>query len=180
VAIDAGHGGYTPGATYGSIEEKDLNLDIAQRLDKYLEAKRIKTYMLREDDSYLNNYERAYIANALGASLFISVHNNALDDPGYGGTMTLYYPGGAAKLSGKTFAQYVQNKLLYRLKTKDRKVIDRPNLIVLKATKMPSIIAEIAYMTNKTDRNNLLNSGFRGKAALALSEGVIQALDKLK
>lgn len=180
VAIDAGHGGYTPGAIYGSVEEKALNLDIALRLNKYLEAKKVNTYMLREDDSYINNYERAYIANALGASLFISVHNNAMDDTGYSGTMTLYYPGSGGRLSGKTFAQLLQDRLLYRLKTKDRKIIARPNLIVLKATKMPAVIAEVAYLTNKTDRTNLLNASFRDKAALALSEGVLQALSKLK
>lgn len=179
VAIDPGHGGIKPGAIYGSLKEKDLNLDIAKRLDKLLEAKKVKTYMLREDDSHVDNWERAYIANALGAKLFISIHNNALDDPAYGGTMTLCYPQSGGGFNGRTFAQLIHGRLLQHLKTTDRKIIERPNLVVLRGTSMPAALAEIAFITNKKDRTNLLNVQFRDKAALALSEAVIQALDRV-
>ena len=77
VVIDPGHGGTAPGAVYGDLYEKDLNLDIARRLEALLKEKGIKTYMIRTDDSNVDNYERAYIANMLGAELYLSIHNNA-------------------------------------------------------------------------------------------------------
>ena len=180
VVIDAGHGGSAPGAIYKDVVEKELNLDIAQRLNGLLEKKGVKTYMIRGDDSYVANYERAYIANKLGASLFISVHNNSLDDPGFSGTMTLFYPsGGSGSFNGKSFAGIIHQKLLSALKTVDRKIIERPNLVVLKATAMPSALAEIAFMTNSKDRANLETASFRQKAAQALCDAVVKALPQV-
>ncbi len=181
VVIDAGHGGTDPGATYKSVIEKDLNLDIAVRLNNLLKEKNINTYMMREDDSYVALYERAYIANTLNAALFLSIHNNALGDTSYGGTMTLCYPAKSNSngFNGRAFAQIVQTNLVKKLGTIDRKVIDRPNLVVLKATKMPAALAEIAFITNEADRNKLLNAEFRQKAAEALCDAVIQALAEL-
>jgi N-acetylmuramoyl-L-alanine amidase len=138
--------------------------------------------MIREDDSHVANFERAYIANTLGAKLYLSVHNNAMDDTSYGGTMSLFYPVGSNKSSfnGSIFADIVLKKLIGKLGTTNRKAIERPNLVVLKATKMPSVIAEIAYITNSTDRANLQKETFRQKAAQALAEAVIESLKRVK
>lgn len=181
VVIDAGHGGSAPGAIYKDLIEKDLNLDIAKRLNSLLEKKGIKTYMIRNDDSDVGIFERAYIANILRGSLFISIHNNAMDDPGYGGTMTLFYPQGSSRsFNGKTFAGIVQQKLLSELKTVDRKTVERPNLVILKATVMPSALAEVAFMTNNKDRLNLQKASFRQKAAQGLYNAVLKALPQVK
>ena len=182
VVIDPGHGGRMPGAIYKGLYEKDLNLDIAVRLNKLLEKKKIKTYMLREEDIDVANYERAYIANKLNASLYLSIHNNAMDDPGFSGTMTLYYPQKSLDkgFNGKTFANIIQNKLLSNLGTVNRKVIERPNLVVLKATAMPAALAEVAFMTNINDRNNLEKEAFRQKAAEALCDSIVEALKAIK
>ncbi len=180
VVIDPGHGGQMPGAIFKGLYEKELNLDIATRVNKLLEKKKVKTYMLREDDSYVANYERAYIANKLNASLYLGIHNNAMDDSDFSGTMTLYYPpkAGAKGFTSKSFAGIVQRRLLGSLGTVDRKILERPNLVVLKATAMPAVIAEVAFMTNSRDRNNLASATFRQKAAQALCDSVIEALGK--
>lgn len=181
VVIDPGHGGYDPGAVYKSLYEKDLNLDIALRLNELLKEKNINTYMMREDDSFVALYERAYIANSLNASLFLSIHNNATTDTAYGGTMTLCYPANSNTkgFTGQAFAQIVQENLIRTLGTKDRKVINRPKLVVLKATKMPAALAEIAFITNDADRNNLQNAAFRQKATQALCDAIIQSLEEI-
>jgi len=181
VVIDAGHGGVKTGAIYGNLYEKDLNLDIALRLRDLLKEKGVKTYMIREDDSHVDNFERAYIANKLNASLFLSVHNNAMTDKSIGGTMTLHYPqrAGSGTFNGKDFATTIQNELLKALNTKDRKVIERPNLVVLRYTAMPAAIAEVAFLTNAADREKLKTEVFRQKAAEALCKAVIESLDKL-
>jgi N-acetylmuramoyl-L-alanine amidase len=179
VAIDAGHGAAMTGAIYKSLYEKDLNLDIAKRLNTLLEKKGVKTYMLREDDSDVANYERAYIANRLGASLYLSIHNNAMDNKSYRGTMSLYCPSEGSGFTGKDFAEIIQGKLLAKLGTVNREVRDRPDLIVLKATAMPAALAEVAYLTNSADRSNLQTASFRQNAAQALCDSVVKALTML-
>ncbi|HOJ12220.1 MAG TPA: N-acetylmuramoyl-L-alanine amidase [Clostridiales bacterium] len=182
VVIDAGHGGVEPGAVYGSLQEKNLNLDIALRLNELLKKKNVKTYMIRENDSFVGLYERAYIANNLNASLFLSIHNNAMEDRSFGGTMTLYYVTGSESkgFNSYKFSNIIQNELIKTMGTKDRKVRERPELVVLKATKMPASLAEIAFMTNSDDRAKLQNSEFKQKAAQALCDAVIKSLSEIK
>ncbi|WP_010251697.1 N-acetylmuramoyl-L-alanine amidase [Acetivibrio cellulolyticus] len=181
VVIDAGHGGSDPGASYGGVYEKDLNLDIAKRLNKLLESKGIKTYMTREDDSFVGLYERAYIANNMNATLFISIHNNAYHSK-YKGTETLYYPSSADStgFSGKRFAELIQNEMVNDLGTYDRGIVERPNLVVLKATKMPAALAEVAFLTNSGDLAKLKSEEFRQKAAQALCDAILQSLEEVK
>ncbi|WP_265444121.1 AMIN domain-containing protein [Acetivibrio straminisolvens] len=181
VVIDAGHGGSEPGAVHAGYYEKDFNLDIAKRLNELLKSKNVKTYMIREDDSYVGLYERAYIANKLNATLFLSIHNNAYYSK-YHGTETLYYPtsSGSTGFTGKRFAQIIQNSLISKLKTNDRGIVERPNLVVLKATTMPAALAEIAFMTNSDDLKKLETEEFRQKAAEALCEAIIKALEEVE
>jgi N-acetylmuramoyl-L-alanine amidase len=177
VAIDAGHGAQMTGAIYKSLYEKDLNLDIAKRLNTLLEKKGVNTYMIRDDDSDVANYERAYIANKLGACLYLSIHNNAMDNTSYSGTMSLYCPTDSSSgFTGKDFAGIIQSKLLARLGTVNRDIRERPDLIVLKATNMPAALAEVAYITNSADRSNLQKTSFRQNAAQALCDSVVKAL----
>ncbi|NLD47613.1 MAG: AMIN domain-containing protein [Clostridiaceae bacterium] len=180
VVIDPGHGGEEPGAVYGGVNEKDLNLDIALRLNELLKKKNIKTYMIREDDSYVGLYERAYIANKLNATLFLSIHNNAYLSS-HKGTETLYYPQDKndTSFNGKRFAQIIQDSLVGKLNTNYRKIIERPNLVVLKATKMDAALAEVAFLTNKEDLARLKTESFRQKAAEALCEAIIQSLSEV-
>ena len=81
---------------------------------------------------------------------------------------------------GKKFADIILGNLLSNLGTVNRKTVERPNLVVLKATAMPSALAEVAFMTNAGDRNNLKNDSFRQKAAQALCDSVIKALGNIK
>lgn len=178
VVIDPGHGGTEVGAVSKGIFEKDLNLDISIRLNALLKEKGVKTYIIREDDSFVGLYERAYIANTLRASLFLSIHNNAAYLESSKGTETLYYLPEKAEnqFNGKDFAQIIQNKLISYLKTEDRKIVSRPNLVVLKATTMTSALTEIAFMTNKEDLENLKKEEFKQRAAEALSGSILEAL----
>lgn len=181
IVIDAGHGGVDPGAVVGSIYEKNFNLDIALRLNRLLESKNIKTYMIRENDVFVGLYERAYIANKLNATLFLSIHNNALpNNKNYGGTETFYFENGSAvgNINGEVFAGLVQRKLVQYLNTADR-LIKPKNYVVIKATSMPAVLAEVAFLTNEKDLSNLLDDDFRQRAAEALCEAILEALNSI-
>lgn len=183
IVIDPGHGGDDLGAYHGTFYEKDVNLDISKKLGKKLEEAGIKVVYTREDDVFVDLDPRVDIANNLGATLFISVHNNAMpDNSQYRGTETLYCPPAVdtgSKMDGKKLAEIVQQELVKTLKTVDNGIIYRPNLAVLRKTKMPAVIAEIAYISNASDREKLKNDEFRQKAADALSNAVLKALEKM-
>lgn len=180
VVIDPGHGGSEPGAESFGIVEKTINLDISIRLDKLLKQAGIKSYIIREEDSYIGLYERAYIANNLNASLFLSIHNNAYYSRERG-TETLYYPNrtNSAGFTSKRFAQIIQDNLINTLNTKNRGIVERPNLVVLKATKMPAALAEIAFMTNKDDFALLQSDSFKQKTAEALFKSIVKGFSEM-
>jgi N-acetylmuramoyl-L-alanine amidase len=75
VVIDAGHGGHDPGAGGGDIKEKALTLSLALALrDQLLRDGGVRVALTRDDDRFLVLEERAEIARALGADLFVSIH----------------------------------------------------------------------------------------------------------
>lgn len=178
VVIDAGHGGTATGAYYGKLYEKDLNLDIVKRLNTLLKNGGIDTYLIRSDDSNVDNYERAYIANMLDAELYLSVHNNAAPSKSVKGIMTLYCPSSQSGFTGKDFAEIIQSKLLKALNNKDLNIRSRSDLIVLRETDMPAALAEVAFLSNSADRANLMKETYRQKAAQALYDSVVIAMDK--
>lgn len=92
IVVDAGHGGWDLGTVGRSgLLEKDLVLEIAQRLGKLLESRlNAEVIFTRKDDSYIALDERAGMANASQADLFISVHANYSDLPSARGVETYY------------------------------------------------------------------------------------------
>lgn len=176
VVIDPGHGGRDPGAIANELIEKNVNLDIALRLEKLLIERGIDVYMTRRGDTYPELRKRASDANNYNADLFLSIHNNA-GLSYYRGSMTLYYPLKTNRFSGIDFAKIVQEELVKGLGLRDLGIRPRPNLVVLRKTRMPAVIAEIAFLTNSHESNLLKTSEFKQKAALALEKGVIRSLE---
>ncbi len=86
IVIDAGHGGKSfPGAVYGGVKEKDINLAVALKLGALLEKELpgVKVVYTRKTDTALGKTlnedltARANIANKAGGDFFISIHANA-------------------------------------------------------------------------------------------------------
>jgi N-acetylmuramoyl-L-alanine amidase/putative methionine-R-sulfoxide reductase with GAF domain len=92
IVVDAGHGGWDLGTVgRGGLLEKDLVLEIAERLGKLLENRlNADVIYTREDDSYIPLDERAGMANQAQADLFVSVHANYSDLPSARGVETYY------------------------------------------------------------------------------------------
>lgn len=175
VMIDPGHGGRDPGARAYGVCEKDLNLDISLRLEKILKQKGISTYMTRRSDTYPSLYYRAYLANSINADLFLSIHNNA-GYSRYHGSMALYCPSRTRKFSGRDFAAIVQNELVKALGSRNIGIRPRHELVVLRETDMPAAIAEVGFMTNRSEILKLNSESYRQKAAQALADAVLKTL----
>lgn len=179
IVIDPGHGGNDPGAVYSGISEKDLNLKICMELKNLLQQEGIKVYMTRENDSFVDLYARSDLANSLNADLLLSVHNNAMEDDSFDGTMTLYYPNDDAPgFTNRSLAQIIQNQIVSDLGTTNRGIIQRPKLAVLRTSQVPSALVEVAFMTNYNDMTKLKNDNFIRNAAMSLKDGILKALNE--
>jgi len=177
IVLDPGHGGSDPGAVAGNIKEKDLNLQVAKILNVMLQKAGAAVYMTRTEDKYVGLYTRADIANNLNADLFVSIHHNASPNSGAKGVMTLYYPTAKkTKMNGQKFAEIVQKNLVNDLNAKDWGIIPRPNLVVTRETKMPAVLAELGFMTNKSELERMVTYEFQYQAAKSLFNSIIEAL----
>lgn len=179
VVIDAGHGGYDPGAVAGTIYESTLNLSIAKKVEEILENNKIKVFMTRKTDEYVGLYERAHIANNLKASIFVSIHSNAFSNAGYKGIMTLVYPSQSKStgLSGKSLGAILQKNMIVLTQAINRGVIDRPNLVVLKSTKMPAALVECGFMTNAEELAALQTDEYQDILAQSIAKGIMESLN---
>ena len=81
LVIDAGHGGHDHGAIDNGAREKDINLEVAKKLEALVKKKlkNVKVVMTRDDDTFISLQERANIANRNRGNLFVSIHTNSVD-----------------------------------------------------------------------------------------------------
>ena len=107
VVLDPGHGGRDSGAVgYSGIRESDVALALTKRVKRSLERLLdVEVVLTREDDRFLPLQERAGIANALDADLFVSIHANASPSPSAWGIETYYLDAasdaGAARVAAR-------------------------------------------------------------------------------
>ncbi len=182
VVIDAGHGGNDNGTKDNGLAEKDITLDVARRLDSELKRSGIRTYMIRTDDRYIDHRDRIQLANDKNAALYISLHCDWFRDPSLNGTTTLYDPSGNVSIGGLSeieFASIIQTELMKNLETRNRGINDRNDLAILRRAKMPSVLIELGFLSNKNDSLLLGSEIFRQKSAETLSAGIRKALYKI-
>ena len=91
VYLDAGHGGYDPGASYFGISEKSLTLAIQSRVKAKLEAEGYQVVTTRTSDTYVDLTDRSRAANASESDIFVSIHINASGSSAAQGIETYYY-----------------------------------------------------------------------------------------
>lgn len=172
VVLDPGHGGSDPGAVINGYQEKVYNLDIALRCEAILKSKGVNVYMTRRTDTYVSLGDRCKIANDLNATLFVSIHNNSMPS-GMSGSMVLYH---YTSYKGKDYATKMLNNLVKDLNTKNLGLSARQNTVVLRDTKMPAILAEVACMSDPGDMAKLNTDAFLQKAAESIANSIIQIL----
>lgn len=200
VAIDPGHGGRDSGAvgilppgTETGMEprfnqqllpillEKDVNLDVANRLNAWLVARGFPTLMTRTTDNAGGDVRyttlgadlkaRTDIANARLAEIFVSIHQNSARNPLASGTET--YVRVNAPAATQRLASGIQRTLVACLGLPDRGVKQR-SFYVVRNTTMPSVLVEGGFLSNATDVALLAQPDFRQKMAEAIGAGVFQ------
>lgn len=170
VMVDAGHGGKDPGAIYEDIYEKDIALSVAKLTASLLESHKIKVVMTRDQDVFVDKYDRAYMANKSKADLFISIHVNDLAQTAHSGIETYYGPD---KQDGQQFAEYIHNAVLKNTNAVDQGT-KSAGYVVVKYTVMPSALLEIGYMSNPQEREKLQSAAYRQMLAEGIVSGILE------
>ncbi len=171
VILDAGHGGAEPGAVYAGRPEKDDNLKLALAVGKLLAEKGVDVMFTRIDDTYQTPYEKAEIGNRSGADYFVSFHRNAMPRPGSasGAQVLVYEKSGPAEVLAENILAALTSAGFA-----DQGVVERPGLIVLNQTRMPSVLIETGFLDNEAD-NRLYDENFDGIAG-AVADAVYGTL----
>jgi N-acetylmuramoyl-L-alanine amidase len=179
IVLDPGHGGRQPGAIGPSgLEEKTINLAVALRAQKLLQAEGARVLLTRESDCSLIPVSsrdelrrelclRAGLANKLAADVFVAIHCNAS-------------PGGVRRIGTETyyctprslsFAKSMQQELVTGLELSDGGV-HQANFVVVRTAQMPAVLVELAYLNNAREEALLGSPEFRERAAMAVVNGV--------
>lgn len=174
VIIDAGHGGQEPGAVYEGRQEKEDALRLAFDVGNALERRGISVSYTRVSDVYDSPYEKAAMANASDADIFLSIHRNAMPVPGTasGVENLVYEDSGTAGALGRNIGE-----ALAEAGWTDLGVKERPGLVVLRNMKIPAVLVEVGFINNEKD-NEFLDANMAATAD-AIADGVLKTFREL-
>lgn len=173
VYIDPGHGGFDNGAQYGQRLEKDEVLRLALAVGEILQNDGLEVGYTRTADVYNSPIEKAQIANRNDADLFVSIHRNASPNPNmYSGVQTLIYDDSGIKAD---MARNI-NTQLSQAGFNDLGISVRPNLAILKKTKMPAVLVEVGFINSDID-NQIFDQNF-DEIANAIAQGILVTLEE--
>lgn len=171
IALDAGHGGSDPGAVYNGRNEKDDNLRLALEVGKLLQNAGVDVTYTRDKDIYETPFKKATDANNVNADYFVSFHRNSGENPNTAsGVQNLIFSTGG---KSETLADNIQKNLV-DLGFKDLGIIERPNLVVLRRTKMPAVLIETGFINNEQD-NAKFDREF-SQIASAIADGILNTI----
>ncbi|MCD7034462.1 SH3 domain-containing protein [Metabacillus sp. GX 13764] len=173
IVLDAGHGGKDSGAVGPSrLYEKTVNLGVILYLGDLLEKNGAKVIYTRDDDTFLELYERTDISNASDADMFVSVHQNSSTSKSARGSEVYFNT--AYNFNGeksRVLSDTIENALTKQVGTYERGT-NTANFYVLKHNELPSVLVELAFVSNPTEEAKLRTEAFRKSAAQGIFNGI--------
>lgn len=184
IMVDAGHGGRDSGTYYGTILEKDINLEIAKTLEKELTKYGATVYMTRKSDIDLSSiydsskkrgdlYRRLLLIKEKKCDLYISIHINWYDDSSLKGAEVLY---NTINKENKILATSIMTRLRKNLQT--NRNIKTTDLYMYKNTTTPGVLIECGYLSNPTERKLLQEKDYQQLLSKSITKGIIDYLKK--
>jgi len=193
VVVDPGHGGQDSGAMCGGMMEKDLTLDVAQRLDRRLQGSGISTIMTRDGDNYMSLADRTAMTNRLRDCVFVSIHFNEGNKPVSTGIETYYaerqmssapllaswFPflqrpsADPTNLQSQSLAGFIQEALVTRTHAVNRGTKTQ-QFYVLANVQHPAVLVEGGFISNKDELGKLGSADYREEIATAITDGILR------
>lgn len=174
ILIDPGHGGKDNGASFGSLVEDELNLEISFLVSNYLIKEGAIVYFTRTGDYDLSSKsasnkkkddlkERLRIIHNYKPDLFISIHMNTYPSTNVNGAQVFYY-------EDDLLANCIQKELnMLNLKSKKVKKTD---IYLLRNSLIPCCLIECGFVTGNIDYQNFQNIGYKKEVALKICKGI--------
>lgn len=190
VIVDAGHGGDDGGAIgIDGTVEKDINLDIALKLEKILKFYGFNVIMTRTQDVMtcddgLDSLRKRKISDIHNRfelmrknpdAIFISVHQNKFEDSSQHGTQ-VFYSGNDER--SKELAEAIQASVTLTLQRKNDRVVKKSGsgIYLLYHAKIPAVLVECGFISNSDEVKKLKDESYRMKLAILIADGLLKYL----
>ena len=172
VCLDPGHGGSDPGAPSndGSISERDINLTVAQQVQKNLQNAGYQVFMTRtSNDQTLSNHDRYTYCNQQHATIMVSIHHNDFEDSTVDYATALFY-----KDQDQALATSILDSVASKLKVQNDGIAQFDDGVLAEST-MPAALSEGFFITSDAEYNQLTatNSTRLNDEANAITAGII-------
>ena len=172
VAIDAGHGGHDAGAmSPHGLPEKDASLRLAKAVRDELVKRGYAVVMTREDDVFVELYERPKVAHKANADLFVSIHYNA---PGYATnpftvrSQSVY----AWNALGEKLAKAINARMAAADPALKNDGVLHANFAVTRNPEIPSVLIEVDFITHPDGELAAWDASRRPQTAAAIADGI--------
>lgn len=187
VIIDAGHGGVDGGtsAADGTLE-KDINLQIALKLDKMLNAMGVKTILIRDSDISIHNESaktirqkkisdlnnRLNIIHNTDDPIFVSIHQNHFGESKYKGTQVFYSKNNPLS---SNLAEKIRMPVISYLQKDNTREIKQSgsDIFLLYHSQAPSVMVECGFLSNPEETENLKNENYQQKLSFLIAIGIM-------
>jgi bla regulator protein blaR1 len=191
VVIDAGHGGIDPGASSidGKVKEKDLALQISQKIQQLAPSYNINIVMTRTGDHLPGNTSviadglkaRTKLAQTAKADLFVAIHVSATDGqnthPDSGFEIFLSNKDNSNTQKAKQLGSAVLQELSKIYSTNTTLLQKERNIWVLEQSPCPALLIECGFITNDKDLVFISNSSNQETIAKKILEGIVKYKD---
>ena len=167
VVIDAGHGGHDRGGIPGQkVAEKEMTLDVAQRLKALLAKNGYQVVMTRDSDVFVPLPTRVAIANSYSNAIFVCIHFNSAKRAGADGIETYFYGRDSLPLASAVH-YYVAGGA-----PSTNRGVRRRGYYVLRKAKTPAVLVECGFLTNPTEAAYAQTVSYRQKLAEEIAAGI--------
>lgn len=175
--LDPGHGGSDPGAVGNGLREKDITLDIAQKIQSILTKnyENVKVKMSRTGDTSKSLSQRTNEANSWGADYYLSIHCNSFNGSAKGYEDYIH----SALSDSSTTAKYqdIVHAEVMKLNQLQDRGQKKANFHVLRESNMPALLTENGFIDNAQDAALMKQSSWRQKVAQGHANGVAKAFN---
>ena len=179
VVLDAGHGGSDDGAKVRHLQEKSITLLTALYAKKELEALGYRVLLTRSRDIYVSLPKRVNLANKTEGAIFVSIHFNSAKNQEAEGVEIFFYREAHAErtIESRKLALKVLHGIIEKTASASRGV-KAGNFYVIRETKMPAIIVEAGFMTNREEWGCLRKKSYLEKIARGVAMGIDRYLQR--
>lgn len=170
---------------WSKLNESELNLQVSLQLRDELEKRGYQVLMTRTvQDVNISNIERAQIANEANADVMIRIHANSSGNSSRRGASTIcctaknVYYGGKTYRKSRRLADLVLENFRKATGSRVKKVWETDTMTGLNWSKVPAIILEMGYMSNRTEDLLMAKASYQKKIVRGIANGLDEYFGK--